>query len=163
MSDFSLPPEDSDDLFTPSLDPVDDRHGFHNPFNPHHLLWVAAFGGVLPAGILVMVNDHRLGVKSRVRWVLPLLLVVFGLAVLGSLSVMGSEGGAMDMTRNFRMFNRVVALVFTWLLLAPQRHRFAIFETGDDKPASLWGPAIGLMVVTYGVVIAVFSILVSIQ
>jgi hypothetical protein len=76
-----------------------------------------------------------------------------------SLYFLGSAESAGAMSRDFRVFNRILGLVFTWLLLAPQRRRFAIFETGDDEPASLWGPGIGIMVVSYGVLFALFSFL----
>ena len=153
----------TDDLLQPSLSSADDRQGFQNPWNPRNLMWVAVFGGVLASGALVVHNERRLGIQNRIKWLIPLILVIWIATMYLTIStdVMdpGDDGFSLALGRNFRMFNRVIGLVMAWVLLIPQRRRFEIFETGDEEPASLWRPAIAAAVVSSALQIAIFYIL----
>jgi hypothetical protein len=152
----------TDDLFQPSLTSNDDRHGFQNPWNPKQLMWVAVFGGILATGFLMLINDRRLGLPSRMAWLAPLIGVVWIGIILLTLNIIGlplSEGGINPaLSSEFRLINRVVALVLAWVLLIPQRRRFDIFETGAEKPDSLWKPALGAIVAVTVLQFVVFAI-----
>lgn len=152
----------TDDLFQPSLTSDDDRHGFQNPWNPKQLMWVAVFGGVLATGILMLINDRRLGLPSRMAWLAPLIVIVWVGIIVLTLNIVdfnsGESGGNPALGSEFRLINRVVALVMAWVLLIPQRRRFEIFETGEEEPESLWKPALGAIVAVSVLQFFVFAV-----
>ncbi len=140
----------TDDLFQPSLSSEDDRHNFNSPWNPRNLMWVAVFGGVLATGILMVINDRRLGVPNRMAWMVPLIIVLWVGAIVLTFNIVditpGGDAGNPALGSEFRLINRVVGLVMAWVLLIPQRRRFEIFETGEEEPEPLWKPALGAIV-----------------
>jgi len=131
------------DLLQPSLTPEDNLGVFRNPWNPYGIMFVAFFGGILPAVVLATVNYYRLGMRHR-------RLLRAGTGFLGATGVaLGGMGlvaflwpeTAADQFLVFAAVNRGVALIATWWIINPQRRRFALYEV-EHEGGGMFGYAV---------------------
>jgi hypothetical protein len=133
-------------LFRPTLTTADDAVGFRQPWRPMSLAILAAFFGILSGGLLLALNERRLGRPERLWILLGLVACVFTLelvaiylaAFLGWVDFSSRTGrGAVDVA------GRVASGVVGVVIAQTQRRRYMLFEQTGEPGGNLLWPAIG--------------------
>ena len=151
------PVAQEDDLLAPSLTAHDDAVGFDRPWSPNYLVLVGAFFGLVPMGILMAMNERRLG---RPGSYLPVLVgtLAGGLALTALASYAYAyglpglyEAGNKEHRRGFRLATQGVAIAVGLALAHRQRRRWEIHQGHGGESAPLLKAALGAIVLAFAI------------
>ena len=148
------------DLLRPSLTEADDAVGFHRPWNPIALVFVAFLGGMPAGGLLLADNCRRLGLRDRIALtvavsVIVTLLVSGGLAYAHTAIPSHAAGDSSRRLCRFIAQACVVAAAYPLCLL--QQKRYRLFQHSGGEPGRVIIPAVGAIVLGIVVNIALLQ------
>jgi len=160
-----------DPLLQPSLTESDDAQGFARPWDPSTLGWLALLVGPFGSGLLMWLNQRRLGLRGGAHLLLVMALVgavvmVVGIFFLPSQAEAAAQGMTeqrRDSMRIVRFVGNAVALPLAWWFLGEQRRRYRIAEQVNAPTSALFLPGLGAFVVNLAVTFAVGLALVAIK
>lgn len=158
-----------EELLTPTLQdyrrPADAQYG--RPWQLQSQMWVAFFGGILPATVIAYLNGRRLGISpARRRWMLVVgaagLLATVALSYAAAAPSAASTGPRSSQWARFG--GRAVAMIGFLIFYQLQKSADRVYQFNDDAEyASLWVPGIlttlGVGLLQYGAVYFILRLL----
>lgn len=150
-----------DELLRPSLTADDDAVGFRSPWDPATLGWITLLVGPFGSGLLMLLNQRRLGLRGG--WHLLLAMATLGTTIIVVLAFVipsfGVEksGDLRNVGSLVRFGGNVVALPMAWLMLREQRRRYRIAEQADVATGRLFWPGVVAWLVNLVIVIVVVA------
>ncbi|MER7330105.1 MULTISPECIES: hypothetical protein [unclassified Micromonospora] len=128
----------ADDLFTPTIAPAA-YETRRPPWRPQSLIFPAAFGGPTAVTVLALVNGSRLGLSRRAN------LAVLGAGLAGLAARVAVTLGffADGSDRPSRLIGALSGALVWLAASATQKRPFRAYELRGGKPASLWLPGVG--------------------
>lgn len=147
-------------LLQPTVGLEDDAIGFRRPWNPHSILWVAFFGGLIAAGVLFEMNGRRLGIRRKGG---PALLICLGSSlVIYAALVWLFRAGNLPVGEDLRLARNLVRFLHLAVgvgVSATQTRRYQLAVRADVETASLIKPGILAVLAGNAADFAVISVL----
>ena len=131
-----------DDLLKPTI--VDTPASVDRPWRVDSLVYPAFFGGPIAAAVLGAINARRLGVSGRT---ISLIAAAGATALAAQLLV--AAFFLQETSGSVQRFSYSLAGVAVWgVVQVAQRRPFRVFLLRGGEPASLWGPGVGMVIVS---------------
>ncbi|WP_266316857.1 hypothetical protein [Micromonospora peucetia] len=128
----------ADDLFTPTISPAA-YEARRPPWRPQSLIFPAVFGGPTAVTVLALVNGRRLG-ASRLAHLAVLGAGLAGLVARLTVTLAIYDDGA---GRPGRLVGALAGGLVWLVAAATQKRLFRAYELRGGRPASLWLPGLG--------------------
>lgn len=151
-----------DDLLRPSLEEEDDAVEFDRPWKPASLVFLTFFGGLLAGGVMLALNERRLGRSERYN---PTMLIAVGatLLIYGVYSFLWATGAITrtedggDGERIGRIVVRAVSVGVAMFLSWRQSSRFRLAEMHDVELGKFSPMILAFILGNVGIMIMIFA------